>query len=324
MAAGEAAFLVCTLARLLRGRSHVAVGANSPIPGCAALLAQALSDGATRVEILGSRRYSTFSGLADLYDCASTGRLDAFFLSPGQIDGCANINMNGIGPYLMKEGGLPRPPLILGFILGPIMENSLFITNQAYGATGWLLRPVCMVLVCLIAGTLAYSYLSGHRRHRAALQTRVDAPQAHDPRWSLPLVVAILAWSAYSIWRALDWPFDAALFPIAIGVPAMVLGLLGVFVDWRALVQARSRPLDIEHDVVGAILFISTLLALLGAAIVIGQRLALLLFVAGYLVVWGKYSWRFALVYAGMCWLLLQVIFDQIVRVIWYPSLLFG
>ena len=93
------AFLVCILARLLRGRSHVAVGANSPIPGCAALLARALSGGATRVEILGSRKYSTFSGLADLYDCACTGRLDAFFLSPGQIDGRANINMIGIGPY---------------------------------------------------------------------------------------------------------------------------------------------------------------------------------------------------------------------------------
>ena len=95
----EAAFLICILARLLRGRSHVAVGANSPIPGSAALLAQALSGGTTRVEILGSRKYSTFSGLADLYDCACTGRLDAFFLSPGQIDGHANINMNGIGPY---------------------------------------------------------------------------------------------------------------------------------------------------------------------------------------------------------------------------------
>ena len=99
MAVNEDAFLVCILARLLRGRSHVAVGANSPIPGCAALLARALSGGATRVEILGSRKYSTFSGLADLYDCACTGRLDAFFLSPGQIDGRANINMIGIGPY---------------------------------------------------------------------------------------------------------------------------------------------------------------------------------------------------------------------------------
>lgn len=99
MAAVWHAFFVCALARLLRGRRCVAVGANSPIPGSAALLARTLSGGETQVEILGSRKYSTFSGLGDLFDCASQGRLDAFFLSPGQIDGQANINMVGIGPY---------------------------------------------------------------------------------------------------------------------------------------------------------------------------------------------------------------------------------
>lgn len=92
-------FFVCALARLLQTRRHVAVGANSPIPGSAALLARELSGGTTQVEILGSRKYSSFTGLGDLFDCASLGRLDAFFLSPGQIDGRANINMVGIGAY---------------------------------------------------------------------------------------------------------------------------------------------------------------------------------------------------------------------------------
>lgn len=93
------AFFVCTIARMLAGRRHVAVGANSPIPASAALLASALSAGRTRISILGSRRYNNFTGLADLFDCATTGRLDAFFLTPGQIDGQANINMIGVGDY---------------------------------------------------------------------------------------------------------------------------------------------------------------------------------------------------------------------------------
>lgn len=95
----ERAFFVCTMARLLEGRRHVAVGANSPIPASAALLARALSGGRMRISILGGRRYNNFTGLADLFDCATTGRLDAFFLTPGQIDGQANINMIGIGDY---------------------------------------------------------------------------------------------------------------------------------------------------------------------------------------------------------------------------------
>jgi glutaconate CoA-transferase subunit B len=32
-----------------------------------------------------------------LFDCAGQGRIDAFFLSGGQIDGAANINLVGIG-----------------------------------------------------------------------------------------------------------------------------------------------------------------------------------------------------------------------------------
>ena len=246
------------------------------------------------------------------------------WMSGNDIGDWLTVMAFGVLGYLMKESGLPRPPLILGFILGPIMENSLFITNQAYGATGWLLRPVCLVLACLIVGTVVYSAVTGQRRRRAVVQTRVDAPQAPDPRWSLPLVLVILAWSAYSTWRAFDWPFDAAMFPVAIGVPAIVLSFLGVFVDWRTLVRSRGSPLDIRHDVLGAALFIATLLALLGATVVIGQRLALPLFVAGYLVVWGKFSWRVALLYAGACWLVLQLMFDQVVHVIWYPSLVFG
>ena len=70
------------------------------------------------------------------------------------------------------------------------------------------------------------------------------------------------------------------MFPVAVGVPAIALSLLGLFVDWRTLVRGHGGPLDIKHDVLGAALFIATLLALLGATVVIGQRLALPLFVA--------------------------------------------
>lgn len=92
-------FHVCLIAGLLRGRRHIAVGANSPIPASAALLARALSGGRTIISILGSRRHNAFTGLNDLFDSASVGRMDAFFLSPGQIDGQANINMVGVGEY---------------------------------------------------------------------------------------------------------------------------------------------------------------------------------------------------------------------------------
>ena len=96
--------LIGTIARLLAGVRHVAVGASSPIPGAAALLTRALSEGspagATRVSVLGSRRHNAFTnGGVELFDLAAQGRIDAFFLGGGQIDGHANINLVGTGGY---------------------------------------------------------------------------------------------------------------------------------------------------------------------------------------------------------------------------------
>jgi glutaconate CoA-transferase subunit B len=92
--------LIATIAGLLDGLGHVAVGAASPIPGAAALLARARSNGQLRVSILGSEDHNPFTdGGRELFDCAAQGRIDAFFLGGGQIDGNANINLVGIGPY---------------------------------------------------------------------------------------------------------------------------------------------------------------------------------------------------------------------------------
>jgi glutaconate CoA-transferase subunit B len=90
--------LIAVVARLLAGCSHVAVGQSSPIPGSGALLARRLSAGATRLSVLGSRRNNFFTnGGVELFDLAATGRIDAFFLGGGQIDGQGNINLVGVG-----------------------------------------------------------------------------------------------------------------------------------------------------------------------------------------------------------------------------------
>jgi glutaconate CoA-transferase subunit B len=91
--------LIDTLAGMLAGLRHVAVGAASPVPGAAALLARA-RDTELRVSILGSERHNPFTdGGKELFDCAAQGRIDAFFLGGGQIDGSADINLVGVGGY---------------------------------------------------------------------------------------------------------------------------------------------------------------------------------------------------------------------------------
>ena len=92
--------LIFTIARMLEGIEHVAVGVSSPIPGSATLLQRSLSGGKTQVTVLNSRNLQTLNdGAGELFDRAAQGRIGAFFLSGGQIDGKANINLVGIGHY---------------------------------------------------------------------------------------------------------------------------------------------------------------------------------------------------------------------------------
>jgi len=96
--------LITVIARLLRGCRHVAVGASSPVPGAGALLARTQSREPMRVTVLGSLRHEGFtSGGVELFDMAAQGRIDAFFLGGGQIDGQANINLVGTGEYPNNE-----------------------------------------------------------------------------------------------------------------------------------------------------------------------------------------------------------------------------
>lgn len=92
--------LICALARMLTDCRSVAAGNSSPIPGAAALLAEAVTNGRCRAMILGSDRHNPFNdGGPELFDRAGQGRIDAFFLGGGEIDGEANINLVGTGDY---------------------------------------------------------------------------------------------------------------------------------------------------------------------------------------------------------------------------------
>lgn len=103
-------FLISVLADYLNQPHirHVAVGAASPIPGAAALLAQKQGGGALDVTIIHGNANNAFTdGGRELFDCAGQGRIDAFFLGGVQIDGQANINLVGTGDYPALDRRFP-------------------------------------------------------------------------------------------------------------------------------------------------------------------------------------------------------------------------
>ena len=100
--------LISVIAPMLEGLNHVAVGASSPIPAAAAMLTRQRTGGRLRVTVLGSQTHHVLTdGGRELFDLAGQGRIDAFFLGGGQIDGKGNVNLVGIGEYPQMKVRFP-------------------------------------------------------------------------------------------------------------------------------------------------------------------------------------------------------------------------
>src|SRR5258708_11164799 len=96
--------LIFTIAQLLRGVRHVAVGALSPIPAAGAVLLRALEQRrggeAVRISILGSPEHNFFIQCATvLIASAAPAPLLAFFPRDRPMRGPRNVHPVGAGVY---------------------------------------------------------------------------------------------------------------------------------------------------------------------------------------------------------------------------------
>jgi putative tricarboxylic transport membrane protein len=73
----------------------------------------------------------------------------------------------GVVGYFMVRFGWPRPPFILGFILGELAETYLYVSTTRYGAA-WLYRPKVIIILLLAIGVALYPFIQRKRFDRKA------------------------------------------------------------------------------------------------------------------------------------------------------------
>eukprot|EP01037_Dinobryon_pediforme_P002029 gene2029-2067_t len=137
--------------------------------------------------------------------------------------------------WVMKQLGWPRPPLILGFVLGSTFERYLFISGELYGL-GALQRPVVIVVLAGAAWVVLRPVYRATRRIIATRRTRqMGIPY---PRFTLNVAfsLALIALMATGLVNAIEWPAHARIVPLAAGVAALVFAL------GTALTEAFARP----------------------------------------------------------------------------------
>ena len=152
----------------------------------------------------------------------------------------------GVLGWVMEKVHWPRPPLILGLVLGPLAENRLFLATDNYGLE-WLTRPWVLVLIALTVAGAIYPWLKNRSRRREA---PAASGEARAPRsgWRISFSVVIVAVMAAALWESRDFGFRAGLFPWAIGIPVLALAAIQLALQLAGKERLpESAPGDADH-----------------------------------------------------------------------------
>src|SRR6267154_349220 len=131
----------------------------------------------------------------------------------------------GIIGWIMKRLGWPRPPMVLGIVIGGIFERYLFIATSLYGS-GWLLRPVVIVILCLVAWAL-FKPLSEIVLN---VVREIREVKRHQLRFgaSASFTLAVIAFIAIAVLLSSGWPAAAKPVPLTACYMALTAAALNL------------------------------------------------------------------------------------------------
>ena len=240
--------------------------------------------------------------------------------NPGDL---ASLLIFGLIGYLMKQGGIPRPPLVLGFILGPIMEDALHITMSGYDWRSLAQRPISMVILAVILLTILFIVRANYRSRKSNEKKQYGESETWDPRISVFMLILISCLFIYSLVPAISWPADTGRMPLVTTIPGLVLCFCVFVFSQNTMLKERLKRLPLR-TLKRAVYFFTWLGGVGVVTVIAGQLVALPLFMGFYILIWGGYKLPVALIYAGGGLLFLYLMFEKLVAVMWYPSLLFS
>jgi TctA family transporter len=248
----------------------------------------------------------------------------------------------GLIGWAMKRLRWPRPPLILGLVLGVLLERYLSISIMRYGVD-WLTRPgVVTLLACSAFALVSPIYDIVRKRGFSS----VMPTSRFSLRWADLMYLFFVGIPAYMLYAAQDWAFSARIGPTIVGWTAVIFGsisfLYGIFSKARAATAtAGATPatsahaemhmdLAIEDDpsltnwdiVLRAGIFFGWFLAFMASLAVIGFLPTLPLFMLAYMRLEGREPWWLSLLFTIIVLTTTYLVFDHLLHVPWPRSFL--
>lgn len=239
--------------------------------------------------------------------------------------------------YFMKLGGWPRPPIVLGFVLGKIMEEAMNLSMQVHG-WGSFTRPIVLIIIALTIITVIFAVRS-QRKKRAQREVQgneagvnsiqeeamvVEEGGKDCPPASWPIATLLILVFAYCFYEAIPWSFSPKLFPQTVATVGLLLAVGALVFDLKGIsaMKAGTASADVvgidKPYVLKSLYFLSWLVGIFISTLIIGQFPTLLLFVIFYLKFWGKFGWKLIAIYTACAVAFLLIMFNEIVPVMWY------
>jgi putative tricarboxylic transport membrane protein len=227
----------------------------------------------------------------------------------------------GLG-WVLEKLQWPRPPLLLGLVLGPLAENRLFLSTDNYGIA-WIWRPGVLVILAITLAGIIYPAIKERRRK---IKTRDDATAAAIPkektvvdpgrlRWSALFAFLILAILAVALWQSRNFGYRAGLFPWAIGFPVLALAVVQLFLDLTGRTKLKEDGLFSGPAVPKEVVTRRTVdicawtVGYFVAIWLLGFSLAVPLATLLYFKLAGKEKWPIALALSAAGWIFFYALF---------------
>jgi len=125
--------------------------------------------------------------------------------------------------------------------------------------------------------------------------------------------------AGYGVFAASAWPWKAALFPLAIGIPMFCLAATELLWALLGVPEKSAELAELELTTGGGagrriLVAAGWIFGLLAAIVLLGFSISVPLFVFLYLKLQGKESWILSVVLAAVAWVFFYGLFDQLLH----------
>ncbi len=264
----------------------------------------------------------------------------------------------GLLGFIMKRLRWPRPPLVLGFVLGGLVERYMFISVERYGAQ-WTYDitefPVVVIMFIITLYGIASPYISQARQKRKDIAAGITTSQVatfsfnkrgFDLDFAFGAAIAVMFIIELSI--ASTWEFGARLIPQVMGYLALII--LSFFLFAKLFYQAGAKMVttkdvdgnditkeeaesDVHFDIVvdfgdlpketitrRALAYFGWCGFFFLMAATVGLLVSMFLFLVGYIRFWGKATWGTTMLISCSLWAFCYGLFHHVLIIPWPQS----